>query len=325
MSIERDLRALLSQASGMPPDEVPDVAKTLARAALDHIAATEEPHVRSSTAPFFASDATGCSRQTAYKYLSRTIPGAPTEPNPPSIADEWRFAIGNAGHDIIQAPLTELHPDSVEVRAVLPGPDGQDLVSSRADLFAQGMGLLEDGTLVELKTAGGYKFKMMATDFKSAPEGPSWAYVTQLALTAKALTAQGKTVTRGVVVVLAIENLSKGWKGVHEELDRFCAQWSFTPEELDQVADKALYRLGRIKEMLEAGDMPPRNIDDPALPKRAIVESWLADGKGSWVVRDPKGEITRGGTTWLCQYCAWRDQCQADAVVEAAVEVEVTA
>lgn len=322
MSILRDLRALLSASAGIAPDPDPDVAKALARRALDHILATEEPHVRSSAAPFYASDATGCARQTAYKYLSRTIDGAPTESNPPTIADEWRFAIGNAGHDIIQAPLTELYGDSVEVRAVLPGPDGEDLVSSRADLFAQGMDLLDDGTLVELKTAGGYKFKMMATDFKSAPEGPSWSYVVQLALTAKALAAQGKTVTRGVVVVLAIENLAKSWKGVRDELDRFCAQWSFTPEELDAVADKAIARLSRVRALLEEGTMPPRNIDDPALPNRATV---VDPAKGHWEVVD-NGVVVRGGTTWMCGYCPWRDQCVLDAAAEAqALADEVTA
>src|SRR5690606_21156268 len=122
------------------------------------------------------------------------------------------------------------------------------------------------------------------------PEGPSWSYVVQLALTAKALAAQGKTVTRGVVVVLAIENLAKNWRGVKEELDRFTAQWSFTPDELDAVADKALARLARVRELLEAGEMPPRNIDDPALPNRAVVVNPDGPkGHGQWEVTDSDG------------------------------------
>lgn len=303
MTIERDLRALLSAPAGLPPDPEHPVATRLVEQWLAWREENEEAHVRRSTAPFFASDATGCARQTAYNYLSRTIDGAPAPTNPPTVADEWRFALGNAGHDIIQAALDEADQ---EIRAVLTDDDGEDLVSSRADV------LLDGDHLVELKTAGGFKFKMMASDFKGAPEGPSWSYVVQLALTAKALTESGTPIRCGTVVVLSMENLSKNWKGVLTEYDRFCAEWTFDYAELEGIANKAIARLKRVRDLLVAGDMPPRNIDDPELPKRATV---VDPSKGRWEVADGDA-VTGSGTTWMCNYCRWQDQCVADAALE---------
>lgn len=297
MSLARNLRDLLAAPGGLPPDPGAPVAKGLIAEWRAHVEANEEPHVRRSSAPFFASDATGCARQTAYNYLSRTIEGAPGPSDPPTVADEWRFALGHAGHDIVQAAIAD---GDQEVRAVLQR-DGADFVSSRADVF-------RDGHLIELKTAGGFKFKSMTTDFRGPPEGPSWAYVVQLALTAKALLEAGETVERGTVVVLAMENLSKTWKGITDELDRFCAEWTFEVDELVEIADKALARLARVQELLDAGELPPRNIDDPSLPRRATITD---PGTGDWQVVDD-GAVVRSGRFWMCRYCRWQGQCVAD-------------
>jgi hypothetical protein len=137
--------------------------------------------------------------------------------------------------------------------------------------------------------------------------------VVQLALTAKALVSQGVDVQHGTVVVVGMENLSKNWKGVRTEYDRFLAEWTFTYPELEVIADKAIARLTRVQQLLVAGDMPPRNIDDPELPNRAVV---VDPATGRWEVPLKDG-TTRGGTTWMCGYCRWQDLCIADAVAEA--------
>lgn len=301
MPITRNLRDLLS-APGNPPDTDNDLAVEI----LSHWdAQRDDTHVRSSDAPFYASDGAGCARAIAYKFLSRTIPDAMSETDPPGIADQWTFELGNTVHGMIQDVAEGLGFDN-EVRAVLKDEDGNDLVSTRGDMYREA-----DGTVVEIKSKNGFGFKKMATTFSGPPEGPQWGHVVQLALTVKALVEDDKTVDRAALLYLSLEKLSPSMARdfADSDIGRFAAQWQFTVEEMLDVADQTLVWLHKIKTKLEAGEMPPRVINDPAVPRQAVVEN---PASGGWVVRDRQGEILRAGSYWLCNYCDWRTLCLSD-------------
>lgn len=315
MSVKRDLRQLLASSGGTPPDDDTAVMDQLLDTWFTGILDLEKDRVRSSTAPFFASDGAGCARKTAYDYLDRTlteeslVPASPGKSNPPGIADHWTFRLGNLAHDEIQRGAPTVGYEN-EVRAVLTDEDGNDLVSTRIDLVK-----VADNTAVELKSKNGYGFKMLATTFRGDPEGPSFGHIVQTALSVRALRQQGTPIARAVLIYLALEKLSpsmaKDFAG--NERKRFAAQFTYTIEELDEVADRVLSWLGRIKTVLDEGTMPPRVFLDPDVPPTAVV---VDPRNGGWQVKatlaDGTEDITRSGSTWMCNYCDWQDQCLAD-------------
>jgi hypothetical protein len=310
MSVKRDLRALLAEGAGTPPDAEPTEMRELLDAWFDKIMEKEKDRVRSSTAPFFASDGAGCARKTAYDYLDRIltepslVPASPGKSNPPSLADHWTFNLGNLVHDEIQGVGGELGYDN-EVRAVLAGLDGEDLVSTRIDMLR-----VLAAVAVELKSKNGYGFKMMATTFRGDPQGPNYGHVVQLALSIRALRSRGAVINKGVLIYLSLEKLSPDMAKdfANDERSRVAAQWSFGIEELDELADKVLDWLGRIKKLLDEGALPPRVFLDADIPKTAFI---VDPTKGTWEVRSGD-EVVRKGKTWMCGYCDWRDQCKAD-------------
>lgn len=299
------LRELFTADSpGRAPDKDRTLLNELFGAWLDAYLADRGEHVRSSTAPFYASDNPSCARRLAYTVLDRLFPDeSPGESDPPDMASYWRFFLGQTVHDALQDKAPAEWGN--EVRAI-KRYDGQDYISCRADM-------VRDGRLVvEIKSMGGYGFKMAATSFRGEPEGPKWGHVAQLALTASALVQEGHEITEGTVVLVALENLSKSWvKGdaVHEPTYPFSASYTYGIDELLALAQDLEVWFIRIMAKVEAGELPPRTLNDPELPLYAEVTN---PATGDWVKRSKDGVIISTGTTWLCNYCPWQTMCVDD-------------
>lgn len=312
MTIERNLRELLSEPSASnAPDPDPWLARKIFTQWLADKEANEEPHVRSSTAPFWASDGATCARKLSYSLLERA--GLAEKSNPPTVADIWRFYLGNLVHDAMQGAMPD---DDHEVRAVLVDDDGVDLVSCRADsvidLFENGGGPPIGKAAVEMKSINGFGFKTTTTTFKGPPEGPRFSHVVQLALTVKALNQAGEhgEITHGVLLYASLENLSPKTRDlVDTDISRFAAQWTYTREELDVIADEVITRLLNIRRVVSEGDLAPRVLYDPEIPRGAKVVEPLS---GAWELRNRDDELVRYGNTWMCGYCDFRDQCLED-------------
>lgn len=317
MSIKRNLRDLLATPGpGTEPDKDNWLARQVFTAWHETAEAKRGEHVRQSTAPFWASDGATCARKLSYSLLERAGLAEPT--NPPDIASIWRFHLGDVVHEDVQSSLPT---DEHEVRAVLKDDDGNDFVSCRADTIipfqyedeANGPVPADGVAAVEIKSMNGFGFKMSATTFKGPAEGPRWSAVVQLALTVKALIQQGRDdITHGIILLVALENVSPNMAKdfADSEIARFSAQFTYTAEELVAIADDIIPRLLNIRRVVvEEASLAPRVINDPEIPKAARI---VNPTTGAWELHDRDGGLIRAGTTWVCGYCDWRDQCKAD-------------
>lgn len=243
-----------------------------------------------------------------------------TVTEPLSIADHWRFALGSIVHDAFQTSVEALYPQAkrelrVNVVSVTMGAGTVDLV---IELPGEGPEDPVKKVCVEIKTLNGYGFKRMVGD-RSNAEGPRHSSVVQLALNTVALDAD-----EGVLIVLSMENLSPSAfakllnqlvrqgaspKGT-EHWRRFCAEYTYSRDELDPIAEFENKRMAKIIEIVEEGGLPPRSINDPEIPVRARI---VDPTTGKWELLDPgTGAIRMTGTTWHCGYCENRKRCIAD-------------
>jgi hypothetical protein len=307
MPIERDLSGLpgpqRDPEHGWKPDRAPRFASQLAenwmRKHLD-----DGPRPRAVPDKRFRhSDAGNCARAVAYAAMD--LPAS----NPMDIAGFWATGMGSLLHDQLQSALKSRWGDDIndEVVCIIDGFEG----SGHADLEHRSLRLeggygtegagLPHVTVVEVKTVGGFAYKL-AVGERGQAKGPSWSYVVQGALNAKALNADELVVAllaRDVISVQAAQ------RGGFDELTRFCAEWTLTREEYMPVAEAEVERVSGILRLLDEGTLPKRHIPDPELPKRHIITDPM---RGTWVEHQD-GQMINAGTTWHCAYCRWQDTC----------------
>lgn len=239
--------------------------------------------------------------------------------NPPEVASNWRFRLGQFVHDEFQAALVEVMrakgedwriEDSVDLRPIgIEGSAHGDVVCYRDD---------KPFIVVEVKSVPGFSFKTTATTFKGPPQGPKHDHVMQAALIAAALGAPNV-----LIVYISLESVSPQMVtslGVGE-VGRFAAEWKYTVEELRPLIDHEIGRIQRAIRNHQRQLLPARTLDDPEVPGGAVVTDV---NRGAWMLYDPAtGNVTRTGTTWRCDYCHWRDRCRDDG--PDAIQLSVTA
>lgn len=238
-----------------------------------------------------------CDRSLQYA-LQRT---QATEP--PTLADHWRFGIGTMVHEIVQKTLPTAFPNA-DIEApvdLLPvGIDG----AATVDVIIRD----EDGKplrVVEIKTINGFGFKKSATAFKGPADGPRWSAVVQGALAASALGARDGL----VVAYLSLENLSPNMSTYADgDVGRFAAEWHYTLDECDDIANAEAIRIGRVLAFVDNDGLAPRTIHDPELPDGATVTN---PDRGMWTVTID-GQVHGAGSTWMCGYCDHRSRCAFD-------------
>lgn len=291
--LARDLSQLPKDepnVGGMPPDSDPRFVHLLV-AEMARFNEAEGPKPTAFGTRIRHSDAGKCSRAIGYRAA-----GVP-ESNPMDLPGVWVTSLGTIIHEHWQNALQAVYPDAdIEPRLRIDGLDA----SGHADAVVT---LPDRKVLVELKTTGGFSYKMKVGE-RGSPEGPSYEHILQAALNGMAIDAD-----EIVIAYIATEAISKqaaGRKKHLTELSRFCAEWTFTREQFEPLARQETQRLAAILGLLDAGELPRRVIPSPELPKgHEIVDP----SAGRYEVKDSEGRISDTGTFWACVYCPWQTLC----------------
>lgn len=290
---------------GEPPDPTPRFVHVLveALAAAEHEAG-DRPTAH--TTRIRHSDAGKCARAIGY-----SASGVPKS-NPMDLAGVWVTSLGTKIHEWWQEALVARYPGTeVEVKLRLDGLDASGHADARVDLT--------DGTRrvsVELKTVGGFSYKMKVGD-RGPAEGPSFEHKAQGALNAVADGADEL-----VIAYIATEAISRpqaARKGLGE-LARFCAEWSYGRDEFEPWAAAEVARLQGILGVLDGGELPARKIPNPELPAGAVIADPTS---GRWEQRSRDGQVIDTGTWWACGYCAWQDTCAGTDAGRVPIPVEL--
>lgn len=280
MTIKRDLRDLPEPGA---PDPEPRFAPVLAEAWRDRLIADRENHVPSGK-PFIHSDAGKCARAIAYRAA-----GVPRSKEM-DLPGHWNTTLGTLVHEAWQGALADRFgaAASFEVEVGIAAIDSRGMIDALIDA---------DGkrSAVEAKTIGGFGFKGAVGKARrgTPPEGPKHDHKVQAALNALAANAD-----EAVVAYLAKECIS--YKDV-PEVQRMCAEWTFTRDEYEPVARAEVARVKGILDLLADGQLAARKI--PGVPGEIIGPK-----TGEWR-RFEDDVLVDTGSTWQCNYCAWQPVC----------------
>lgn len=303
MPIRHDLSALSTgeQIDADPPRR-PKIVHLLAERWVEQFGNKYAEASIPDAGPYRASMASSrCDRQLEYALRGTD------KSNPPGLADIYRMNLGTTVHDLFETQMDEQFPDSWESEVTLDLRDIGIPGSQRID----GIKTLDNGDRIpfELKTQGGFGFKMCATNFKGPPEGPRSGHRLQLAYA-----VVHQDAPYGVLAYLSLECLSpdifKSIGGQHDA-EKFAAEWVLSREDADILVDYERARIERVLRRVTAGDDHLTRMlhgPDRGYPTGAIVKD---PTRGTWVVM-VNGQPTQTGRTWMCGYCDYRDQCIED-------------
>lgn len=330
MGLARDLSHLPTPArpsdEGCPPDAEPRFAHLLAeRWAEQDREEGDRPRARKG-ARFRHSDAGGCSRALAYAALD--VPAS----NPMDLSGTFTVRLGTMVHDAWQRVIEDLFPGAeVEMKvgsgeraghidAVVTIPEGGEPIEDLTIIADGETTLIPASTpdkviAIEGKTVGGFAYKL-AVGERGAPQGPKHAHIVQAALNASEVSADEAVVvywSKDSISVQAAERKRIG------ELARFCAEWTFTREQYEPIAQQELERIDAILALVDEGSLPGRRYPDPALPQRHVI----VDPKtGRWEERNGD-TLVDTGTWWACGYCRWQGTCAQTPAGRAPIDVLV--
>lgn len=319
MTIKRNLDSLPRRS---PPTANTPVSDTLlmhqlAQAWYDKAMAEREPRSRAiEDLPLRASElSVRCDRQYFYKLTEAD------ESNPNDASNIWRFHLGQVVHDDIDAailtgPLAYANgngwkvEENVDLRpAGIPGSAHGDAVHFTDDVA---------DIVGEFKSVPGFTFKSTSTNFKGPPEGPKWEHIMQAAFTAVAL-----NVERILVGYVSLENISpKVARSLGlDQFGKFTSEWQYdTVDWVDAVTLEAA-RQNRLLRTAQRNERPARTLSTPNIPAGAFVDD---PKRGDWLLTDANGDLKRTGTTWMCDYCNFRDLCLDDGASSVITETNVT-
>lgn len=330
MPIARDLSDLppADPREGLVPDPTPRFATVLAEQWSEENYLAGEKATALGT-PFRHSDAGKCSRAIAY-----TAAGIPRS-DPMDITGVWNTSLGTLIHEQWQDALTARYPDAqVEVTCATVGADG----SGHIDAVIRYPLNNENGdevrpwvTAYELKTVGGFAFKAaVGAQRKGTPaEGPRTSHLLQAALNGAAVDAD-----EVVVGYLAKEcisaNVAKRF-GIRDDVSRFCAEWTFTREQYEPLAQLEAERVAGILGLVDEGLLAARKT--PEMPVGAEITDpssgdWVRLARGSVAEADwaslTDAEVAETGNTWECGYCSYQTLCATTEAGRIPIESVVT-
>jgi hypothetical protein len=244
--------------------------------------------------PFRYSDAGKCGRA-----LSMKLSGC-EETEPFDAPASWVTALGTLVHEMWQESLVKRFPNAeLEPKSQLEGLTSghSDAVIPEEDLLAVYPTWKGGKTLFELKSMGGSPFSFSVgvvrqrggSWAKNGPDGPKIGAILQGALNAKAHDCQTL-----VIGEIALEAASKGVArnlGL-SELDRFIAEFHYSRDEWEPLAQAELQRLRTIESDVKGGFYAPRI----AVNDQRQLENINPDNP-----RIP----------WNCDYCPFTTACKA--------------
>lgn len=163
--------------------------------------------------------------------------------------------------------------------------------------------------VLELKSTGGFSYKVTATSFKGPPQGPRFGHILQGALAGAALGAD-----RVCVGYLSLENLSPSLAKdfSNAEVGRFAAEWWYSMPELSPIVEAEAKRIERLLRFRGTDMLPARELHDPSYPAGAVItDPAPSRGNAPWQVQHGDN-IVAMGSAWECAYCDFRDRCVKD-------------
>jgi len=295
------------------PVESPWLVHRLAEAWHETYDDAMAEHAIPEAGPYRASWADKrCDRALAY-----ALAGA-EQSDKPTIADQWRFALGTLIHDGLDDAIEKLHPSAerdkpFDLRPIVGIPG-----SGRADCFDPAfvppadVGLSGEPLrlVAEYKSVNGFKFKMAASNFKSPPQGPDFGHIVQGALAAAELEADVL-----VIGYLSLENLSPDIASKvassNTDLARFTGEWHFGPKVIDRLVGIEAERVNGLLKFLE--ENPPSEVPRALIEPEHGAGTIVADPmKGNTVTLDDQGRVIDTKRTWRCSYCSYCSRCVLD-------------
>lgn len=312
MPIKKDLSDLPQRSNrGMLPSTNPFIVEKLA---LAWEAWYDEQHGKRERAipeagPYRASMASmRCDRQLYYA-MSET-----PESDPTSLAGKFTMWLGQLIHSALEPIISDAFPGSIaeakhDLRNIgIPGSGHSDVEI----VYELAPG---DEVMAEIKTTGGFSYKMMATNFKGPAQGPRYGMVLQAALAAKE-----RGYDKLVILLIGTEPVSPSLAQSYSESDagRFMVEWHFTVDELEDHIEAEAERIRAMDTLIRANRvpdaplmLPTRRLRDPEYPDGAIIERPLVSD-APWIVRNDDDQVVDSGTYWGCGYCRWFKQCKGD-------------
>lgn len=282
-----DLPKAKGGRSGLLPDAEPRFIQCLVEAwAQDH----DENKPTAMGTKFRHSDAGGCGRA-----ITLTAAGIPAS-DPMDLSGVWNVGLGQRLHDLWQIVLMIQYPDAeVEVKVRTQGADG----SGHIDAV-----IVHEGKTIayELKSIGGWGYKAAIGLAKGGAEGPKTSHLLQASLNGLGVDAD-----EVVIGYLSKEAVSIGIAESKRlsELERFCAEWTFTREQYEPLAVAEAERIAGLLALVEDGTLGRRNVPHDMDRAAEIVEP----ATGAWVNEHPDGTIVGTGKQWTCGYCKFQTLC----------------
>jgi hypothetical protein len=268
-----------------------------------------------SGARFYHSDGGKCARAIAYAALD--VPPS----NPVDAPGHYIMRLGSWIHDEWQKALLARYPDADIEVAVF-----EDEMGGHADAEIK----LETGTINpyvivdELKSVGGYKYKLALGD-RGPAQGPDHEHKVQGALNAKRRNADEMVIT-----YLARDPFNDAVFQDMEPMARVTADWTYTREEYEAIADEEIARITSILRLLDEEKLlPVRKIPGDEYPEMHAITNPKSrfKGKGEWEAyaynHDNVPIKVDAGLAWQCAYCRWQDTCAQTGAGRVPVDVLV--
>lgn len=240
------------------------------------------------------SSSYGCSRQQAYAAFG-VIPS-----NPMDEAGAWVTGLGTIVHEALQDSISRRYPSasfevSSQVGNFISGSCDALISTSDLDLF--------DGThvLFELKTMGTYSFdkqvgwnRMRGT--LGNAEGPALKAITQAGMNALGIEEENDDIKIHWLVMGSITfealSVNKSASMDVSGANRFLSEFWIPRPEWEPLASQELARMASINYAIEHGYLP---------------ETLALDDNGKPITLNPSSS-----SYWQCDYCQFKDNCQAD-------------
>lgn len=312
-----------SNSGGLTPDENPRFIQALAQ---KWSADKDDDKPTALGTRVRHSDAGACARKIAY--VAAGIPKS----DPMDLTGVWNTSLGTLLHEQwqdaakahVEAWAAEKYPNHTVTVEVEPKVGHDDLDDSGhvdlvitvhqggawhsvpdTDANPSGGEYADDLVIVyELKTIGGYGFKAAIGKVrKGTPaEGPKTEHILQAALSGLARGAD-----EIVIGYLAKECISVNQGKDLTELDRFAAEWTFTRDQYEPLAEAEKARVNGILKLLDdKQELAARKFPMGLIPVGAEI---VDVDKGRWETKDRDSRVTDTGTFWACGYCSHRSLC----------------
>lgn len=136
---------------------------------------------------------------------------------------------------------------------------------------------------------------------KGGAEGPKTSHLLQASLNGLGVDAD-----EVVIGYLSKEAVSIGIAESKRlsELERFCAEWTFTREQYEPLAVAEAERIAGLLALVEDGKLGRRNVPHDMDRAAEIMDP----ATGGWTI-EQDGKIVEAKRYWGCDYCKFRSLC----------------